>query len=45
VTAGELPSPALELVYESAGKHRAELREAGKKAQNLEPMGKIQSLE
>jgi hypothetical protein len=43
--AGDLPSRALGLVYEWAGKHRAELREAWKRAKNLEPTGKIEPLE
>ena len=45
VMAGELPSRALGLVYEWDGKHRAELREAGKRTKNLEPTGKINPLE
>ena len=45
VIAGTLPSRALGLVYEWAGKHRAELREAWKRAENLEPTGQIEPLE
>ena len=45
VIGGDLPSRALGLVYEWAGKHRAELREAWKRATNLEPTGKIEPLE
>lgn len=45
VMGGELPSRALGLVYEWAGKHRAELREAWTRAKNVEPTGKIEPLE
>lgn len=45
VIAGTLPSRALGLVYEWAGKHRAELQEAWKRAENLEPTGQIEPLE
>ncbi len=45
VIAGELPSRALGLVYEWAGTRRAELREAWKRAKNLEPTGEIEPLE
>lgn len=45
VIAGELPRRALGFVYEWAGMHRAELREAWRRAQNLEPTGRIEPLE
>ena len=45
VIAGDLPSRALGLVYEWAGKHRAELRAAWNRAKNLEPTGTIEPLE
>ena len=45
VIAGKLPSRALGLIYEWAGKHRQELREAWKRAKNLEPTGTIEPLE
>jgi hypothetical protein len=44
VIAGDLPSRALGLIY-WAGKHRPELREAWKRAKNLEPTGQIEPLE
>lgn len=45
VIAGELPRRALGFVYEWAGMHRAELREAWRQAQNLESTGRIEPLE
>jgi len=44
VIAGDLPSRALGLVVEWASMHRGELREAWKRARNLEPLGKIEPL-
>lgn len=45
VIAGTLPSRALGLVYEWAGQHRAELKDAWSRAKNLEPIGTIAPLE
>lgn len=45
VIAGELPRRALGFVYEWAGMHRTELREAWRRAQNFEPTGRIEPLE
>ena len=44
VIAGDLPSRALGLVIEWASIHKAELREAWKRARNLESIGKISPL-
>ncbi len=44
VVAGELPARAMGLVMEWARLHRNELREAWKRAKNLEPAGKIDPL-
>ena len=42
--AGDLPSRALGLVVEWASLHQEELREAWRRAENLEPTGKIEPL-
>ncbi len=44
VIAGNLPSRALGLVIEWASLHREELSAAWKRAENLEPVGKIEPL-
>ena len=43
--AGQLPPRAFGLVIEWATRHKAELVEAWRKAENLEPPGKIEPLD
>ena len=45
VLAGDLPSRALGLVVEWASEHQGELKEAWKRARNLESIGKIEPLQ
>ena len=44
VVAGELPARAMGLVIEWAQLHRSELRDAWRRAKNLQPAGKIDPL-
>jgi hypothetical protein len=44
VVGGELPARAMGLVIEWAQLHRSELRDAWRRAQNLQPAGKIDPL-
>ena len=45
IVAGELPSRALGLVMEWAYLHREELKAAWNRAENLQPVGKIDPLQ